>query len=160
MNEFVGYLKRTRGVAILHDGIAGHAYGLFGVSQRKTLDDGVLLVGDAAGLAYAESGEGIRPAVESGLIAAHAIALAEGNYNASKLSLYSELLNERLERERSRFDAISKLLPHVIKEFAGRTLLRNRTFCRNVVMNQWFLRIAEQRLEFARRTVQHELTAI
>jgi flavin-dependent dehydrogenase len=29
----------------------------------------VLLIGDAAGLAYPESGEGIRPAVESGLIA-------------------------------------------------------------------------------------------
>jgi geranylgeranyl reductase family protein len=160
MNDFVGYLKRTRAVVTPGDDIAGHAYGLFGVSDRKTLDDGVLLIGDAAGLAYAESGEGIRPAVESGLIAAHAISSAEGSYRASTLSLYSKLLNSRLERERSRLDAVSKMLPHAFKEFAGRALLRNRTFCRNIVMNQWFLRIAEQRLEFGPRPVQHELTAI
>ena len=149
MSEFVDYLQRTRGVVMPGNGVAGHAYGLFGVSQRKSLDDGVLLVGDAAGLAYAESGEGIRPAVESGLIAAYAILSAEGTYSVTKLSIYSQLLNSRLERERSRLDAISKLLPHTLKEFAGRALLRNRTFCRNVVMNRWFLRIAEQRLEFA-----------
>ena len=33
-----------------------------------------LLVGDAAGLAYPKSGEGIRPAVESALLAARAVA--------------------------------------------------------------------------------------
>jgi len=160
MDEFVGYLRRTRGVATQSDGVAGHAYGLFGVSQRKTLDDGVLLVGDAAGLAYAESGEGIRPAVESGLIAAHAICSAEGKYHTGKLSLYSELLTSRLRRERGRLDTITKMLPHAMKEFAGRNLLRNRAFCRNVVMNQWFLRIAEERLELGPRPVQQELTAI
>ena len=160
MNEFVGYLKRTRTVDTPDSGIAGHAYGLFGVSDRKTLDHGVLLVGDAAGLAYAESGEGIRPAVESGLIAAQAIGSAEGNYSARALSLYSNLLNTRLQRERGRLDAVSKLLPHAIKELAGRALLRNRGFCRRVVMNQWFLRIAEQHLEFGPRPVQQELTAI
>ena len=160
MNEFVGYLKRTRRVDTPDGGIAGHAYGLFGVSDRKTLDHGVLLVGDAAGLAYAESGEGIRPAVESGLIAAHAIGSAEGNYSARALSLYRNLLDTRLQRERGRLDAVSKLLPHAIKEFAGLALLRNRAFCRRVVMNQWFLRIAERRLELGPRPVQHELTAI
>ena len=46
-----------------------------------------------------------------------------------------------------------------MKEFVGRALLRNRVFCRNVVINQWFLRIAEQRLEFGPRPVQRELTA-
>jgi flavin-dependent dehydrogenase len=160
MNDFVGYLKRTRSVDTPESGIAGHAYGLFGVSQRKSTDEGVLLIGDAAGLAYAESGEGIRPAVESGLIAAHTILSAEGAYSAGRLSLYGKLINSRLERERTRLDGISKMMPHTLKEFAGRALLRNRAFCRNVVMNQWFLRIAEQRLEFGPRPVQQELTAI
>ncbi|HEX8895266.1 MAG TPA: hypothetical protein VF783_18210, partial [Terriglobales bacterium] len=108
----------------------------------------------------AESGEGIRPAVESGLIAAYAILSAEGTYSVSKLSVYSQLLNSRLEGERSRLDAISKILPHTLKEFVGRALLRNRTFCRNVVMNRWFLRIAERRLEFGPRPVPQELTAM
>ena len=132
---------------------------MFGHSQRNILDDGVLLIGDAAGLAYAESGEGIRPAIESGLIAAHAIVSAEGNYSAKRLSLYRELLNSRLQREHSRLDTLSQLLPHAVKEFAGRQLLRNRAFCRNVVMDQWFLRVAEQRLALAPQQVQHELAA-
>ena len=160
MSDFVDYLQRTRGVVTHGNGIAGHAYGLFGVSQRKSIDDAVLLVGDAAGLAYAESGEGIRPAVESGLIAARAIGLADGDYRARNLSLYSEILNSRLERERSRLDAISKMLPRTLKEFAGRALLHNRSFCRNVVMNRWFLRIAEHRLEFGPHPVKQELTTI
>ena len=133
---------------------------MVGHSHRKILDDGVLLIGDAAGLAYPESGEGIRPAIESGLIAAHAILSAEGNYSAKKLALYRELLNSRLQREHSRLDLLSQLLPHAIKEFAGRQLLRSRSFCRNVVMDQWFLRVAEQRLSFEPQPVQHELTTI
>jgi flavin-dependent dehydrogenase len=38
----------------------GHAYLLYGQAPRRLVDDGVLLVGDAAGLAYPRSGEGIR----------------------------------------------------------------------------------------------------
>ena len=159
VKEFIAYLKQTRAVEVPGNGISGHAYGLFGRSQRNILDDGVLLIGDAAGLAYPESGEGIRPAVESGLIAAHAILSAEGNYNAKSLALYRELLNSRLQREHNRLDALSQMLPHVVKEFAGRQLLRSRSFCRNVVMDQWFLRVAEQRLAFEPRPVRQELAA-
>jgi len=159
VKHFVGYLGKTRAVAVPNSGISGHAYGLFGRSQRKILDDGVLLIGDAAGLAYPESGEGIRPAIESGLIAAHAILSAEGNYSANCLSLYRELLSSRLRRERSRLDTLSQLLPHTIKEALGRRLLRNHSFCRIVVMDQWFLRLAEQRLALSPQPVQHELAA-
>ena len=48
----------------------GHAYLLYQSAPRPLQGDGVLLVGDAAGLAYAPSGEGIRTAIESGLLAA------------------------------------------------------------------------------------------
>jgi flavin-dependent dehydrogenase len=160
VRDFIGFLKKSRGVEIRGNGISGHAYGLFGHSQRTILDDGILLIGDAAGLAYPESGEGIRPAVESGLMAAHAIACANGQYGVRQLELYRELLNSRLQSEQGRMDTLSRLLPHAIKEFAGRHLLRNRWFCRNVVIDQWFLRVAEQRLVFEPRPVQHELTAI
>ena len=160
VKDFVGYLAEARAVEVPGTGIAGHAYGLVGRSHRKILDDGVLLIGDAAGLAYPESGEGIRPAVESGLIAAHAILSAEGNYSAKKLALYRELLNSRLQREHSRLELLSQRLPHAIKEFAGRQLLRSRSFCRNVVMDQWFLRVTEQRLSFEPQPVQHQLTTI
>ena len=93
VKDFVGYLHETRAVETPGSGIAGHAYGLWGHRSASILDDGVLLVGDAAGLAYPESGEGIRPAIESGLIAAHTILAAEGNYSVKSLSLYRELLN-------------------------------------------------------------------
>ena len=159
VKEFVGYLKKTREVEVPGNGISGHAYGLFGHSQRNFLEDGVLLIGDAAGLAYPESGEGIRPAIESGLIAAHAILCAEGNYNAKKLALYRELLNFRLQRERSRLDTLSQVLPHTLREILGRQLLRSNSFCRNVVIYRWFLRVAEQRLAFEPRAVQQELAA-
>ena len=159
VKEFVACLGETRGVETPVSSIAGHAYGLFGHSKRKILEDGVLLIGDAAGLAYPESGEGIRPGIESGLIAAHAILAAEGNYCEKNLSLYRELLNARLHCERGRLAALTQHLPRTLKEFAGRQLLRNRSFCQNVVVNQWFLRVTEQRLAFGPQPVRRELAS-
>ena len=52
----------------------GHAYLLYGQTPRPLAGDGFVLIGDSAGLAWPQSGEGIRPAVESGLLAARAIA--------------------------------------------------------------------------------------
>lgn len=160
LKDFVAVLKRTRLVETPDKGISGHAYGLYGHAQRTILGDRVLLIGDAAGLAYPESGEGIRPAVESGLMAAHTIVSASGDYSPRRLSLYPELLKSRLHRERNRLDALAQLLPHVVREIAGRQLLRNHSFCRKVVIDQWFLRVAEQRLAFGPQPVQQELTAI
>jgi len=158
VTDFVGYLKKTRAVEVPGNGISGHAYGLFGHSQRTILGDGILLIGDAAGLAYPESGEGIRPAIESGLIAAHVILFASGDYRTRRLRMYPELLTARLHRERSRLDTLSKLLPHAMREMLGRQLLRSHSFCRNVVIDRWFLRVAEQRLAFAPQPLQQELT--
>ena len=117
VKDFVGYLARTRAVETPDSGIAGHAYGLFGRSQRKILDDGVLLIGDAAGLAYPESGEGIRPAIESGLIAAHAILSADGNYT----------------REESR--AVSRAAELVACSASTAASTRSRNFCRTPSRN-------------------------
>lgn len=38
----------------------GHAYLLYAHAKRPLVDDGVMLIGDSAGLAYTQSGEGIR----------------------------------------------------------------------------------------------------
>ena len=56
----------------------GHAY-LLSSGRRRTVDEGVVLAGDAAGLAYPASGEGIRPAIESGLLAASVIVAVKGD---------------------------------------------------------------------------------
>jgi flavin-dependent dehydrogenase len=67
---------------------SGHAYRLYEARSPRLVDDGALLVGDAAGLAYAQSGEGIAPAIESGRLAAAAIAAASGRYTRAELSRY------------------------------------------------------------------------
>ncbi len=155
--EFLRYLEQSRNVEVPDKGILGHAYWLFGHSERAILDDSILLVGDAAGLAYPESGEGIRPAIESGLIAAHCIAAAQGDYSARQLDLYRELLDARLRPKRNVFESVTHFIPQSVREICGRTLLRSRSFCRNVVCDRWFLRVDEQPLVLASETVSKQL---
>ena len=64
--EFLEHTGRLRDASKLK--WHGHAYFASGAGVRPLVDDGVVLIGDAAGLAYPESGEGIRPAIESGLL--------------------------------------------------------------------------------------------
>src|SRR5262249_56240319 len=73
----------------------GHAYLLASPSGRRVVDDGVLLVGDAAGLAYPQSGEGIRPAVESGLMAAETVVAARGIFDRDRLARHEGRLAGR-----------------------------------------------------------------
>src|SRR5580658_7740253 len=84
---FVQFLKSAGQISFdVPAALLGHAYLLYGVSERKVFDDGVLLIGDAAGLAYKQSGEGIRPAIESGLLAAQAISEEQGNSSREPLN--------------------------------------------------------------------------
>lgn len=120
---------------------AGHAYLLRDTSARTVVADGVLLVGDAAGLAYSQSGEGIRPAVESGLLAANVIAEARGDYRRERLSLYSDLLKQRFgDPHQSRFGA---WIPGAMMGAAARGLMRIPWLTRHVVINRWFLHSTE-----------------
>ncbi len=151
-DELLRFLKRSRDVEVPGKGILGHAYWLFGHSERTILDDSILLIGDAAGLAYPESGEGIRPAIESGLIAAHCILAAEGDYSASRLELYRELLTARLERKQSGLESLAQHIPQSLREICARALLKNRSFCRKIVMDRWFLRVDERPLALAPET--------
>jgi menaquinone-9 beta-reductase len=156
-DEFLSFLKQSRNVDVPGKGILGHAYWLYGHSERTILDDSIVLIGDAAGLAYPESGEGIRPAIESGLIAAHSIIAAQGDYSAARLKPYRELLEARLGRKRNAFESLTQFIPQSVREICGRTLLRNQSFCRNVVCDRWFLRVDEQPLVFASETVPKQL---
>jgi geranylgeranyl reductase family protein len=125
----------------------GHAYLLYGRTPRNVVDEGALLIGDAAGMAYAQSGEGIRPAIESGLLAARAIAAAEAIYSPERLELYRDLLVKRFGKTDAHWASrISSHLPGGAITFLARRLLNQEWFTRGVVLDRWFLHREEAEL--------------
>jgi flavin-dependent dehydrogenase len=87
----------------------GHAYHLYDHASPVLGDDGVLLVGDAAGLACAQSGEGIRPAFESGLIAAGVMLGASENDGCKFLQTYQPRLEGQLGKPRQTIRPAARL---------------------------------------------------
>jgi len=157
--DFVEQLRLDGRIAFdLPRRFAGHAYLLYGFSPRKIVDDGLMLIGDSAGLAYAQSGEGIRPAVESGLIAADVLLAAKGDYSATRLRKYSTLLHQRFGRQAGAAEITAKYLPRGLRNWVGRALLKNEQFCRRVVVENWFLRMNDPPLP-ARSAAQSDTPA-
>ena len=139
--EFAAVLRSSGRIGFdLPQRFPGHAYLLFGYSPRRIVDDNVILIGDSAGLAYSQSGEGIRTAVESGLLAGLVIQLARGQYSRDAMRLYSALLTERFGPKRGLLSAISGIVPRGLRNLAARQLLKTSSFCRRVVIDSWFLR--------------------
>lgn len=136
VRDFVGFLESQRIISgVSNARWHGHAYLGSGVGPRPVIGPGVMLVGDAAGLAYPESGEGIRPAIESGRRAAETLIAAGGRHGSDDLRPYA--------------DAIRRLHPAVRVNPApvrtalaalGRVLLSSPAFTRHVVLDRWFLR--------------------
>ena len=114
----------------------GHAYLMYGHGARKLVDDGVLLVGDAAGLAYPESGEGIRPAVESGLMAAASVVEAGEDYRRQRLQTYASRLSERFGPASG---PAGSMLPAFLRNVLAGAILSSRSLTRRVVLDRWFL---------------------
>jgi 2-polyprenyl-6-methoxyphenol hydroxylase-like FAD-dependent oxidoreductase len=133
---FLRFLKASGRIAFDVPPLHGHAYLLIGTSTRPITAEGVLLVGDAAGLAHPQSGEGIRPAVESGLLAAKIVAQAQGRYGLPKLDGYGTAISAR---RRQGSGSIGDFLPPGWISFLARHLLKRRWFVRGVVLNRWFL---------------------
>jgi geranylgeranyl reductase family protein len=117
----------------------GHAYILAGGSTRLPVDDGVVLVGDAAGLAVPESGEGIRIAIESGIHAADVLLSASGRYTRDALLPYASRVSPPAPPAGAAAQVLAAL-PSPLVRAAGRRLLGSRLFTRHVVMDRWFLR--------------------
>lgn len=115
----------------------GHAYQLYEGTPPKLFDEAVLLIGDAAGLAYPQSGEGIRPAVESGLMAAEVILTAAGNYRTENLTPYDEHIRERFGTPRN--GSITDRLPAGWLHALAARLLTTKWFARHIVLDRWFL---------------------
>ena len=123
----------------------GHAYLLYPHARRRLVDDGVLLIGDAAGLAYSRSGEGIRPAIESGLLAAATILQAGGDYSRAGLAPYAARLQSRFGPRPAR-DAFA-WLPERLRTRLAQGLMNRRWFARHVLLDRWFLHVHEPPLQ-------------
>ncbi|MCK7547536.1 NAD(P)/FAD-dependent oxidoreductase [Marinobacter koreensis] len=115
----------------------GHAYLLYNHADRPLVDDGVLLIGDAAGLAYTQSGEGIRPAIESALLAAQVISDAT-DYSASSLESYGSAIAERFGN-RANEAQHGWQIPDWVRMPLASSLMRSHWFTRKVVTEKWFL---------------------
>ncbi|MFO1093080.1 MAG: NAD(P)/FAD-dependent oxidoreductase [Planctomycetaceae bacterium] len=135
---FCDYLREIGSVTCeIPKGFHGHAYQLYERTQPRLVDDGVLLIGDAAGLAYPQSGEGIRPAVESAILAAQAVIGAGGNYSRAGLGPYAVSVQERFGTPRRR--SAADWLPASWLRFAAARLMTNHAIARRVVIDRWFL---------------------
>lgn len=86
-------------------------------------------------LHYPQSGEGIRTAVESGLMATAVILEARGDYSAQRLQAYSSRLAARFGAAPAPGNRKLKLARNILAEL----LMRNRWFTRHVVLDRWFL---------------------
>jgi geranylgeranyl reductase family protein len=136
VSDFVAFLKAHDIEADAADvRWHGHAYFASGTGSRPLVGPGALLIGDAAGLAYPASGEGICPAIQSGRLAAESLIAANGRYEIDDLQPYA--------------DAIRTAHPPVpaqsapartVAALVGRLLLRSPAFTRHVVLDRWFLR--------------------
>jgi flavin-dependent dehydrogenase len=115
----------------------GHSYLVYEGEGRKIVDDGVLLVGDAAGLAYAASGEGIGPAIESGLLAARVVLGAAGGYRREALAPYRAALEGRFGRRR-KHDAL-RLVPAPVRSWLGARVLASSGLNKRLVVERLFL---------------------
>ena len=146
----LNFLRATQKLAFELPGkMHGHSYLLYGRTKRNVAEDAVLLIGDAAGLAYSQSGEGIRPAVESGLLAAKAI-LSSGTRKSSQISeIYRGLLEQRFGKAQREWVAnIGRHLPGWFLTSASQVLMTNRWFSRRVLLDRWFLHRDEAALSF------------
>jgi flavin-dependent dehydrogenase len=144
VRDFVDFLVRQERIPRRMPSWKGHAYLLLEGPPRRLVADGLLLVGDAAGLAVPASGEGIRAAVESGLLAAETIVSSAGRYAYEDLGPYAVAVEERLGRRQERL-----ALPPRVAELLGRPLLSLGWFARHVILDRWFLQTHRPQLKIA-----------
>jgi geranylgeranyl reductase family protein len=145
---FGRFLKTARKIAFeLPAKMSGHSYLLYGRAKRRVAGEGVLLIGDAAGLAYSQSGEGIRPAIESGLLAAKAILAEGGAKNPTLAEAYRCLLAQRFGKVQKEWAfTIGRHLPTPLVSSLARILLASQWFSRHVILDRWFLHCDEPAL--------------
>jgi len=146
VKEFCRYLKEQGKIPQdTPEKFHGHAYLLYPHAVRKVLDDRVLLIGDAVGLAYPQSGEGIRPAVESAMLAAKVIIACAGDYQHQQLWHYEDELEKRFGKRQPAPDVMERL-PMAVKRLVASQLMKTHWFTENIVTDRWFLQSQQEPL--------------
>ncbi|HEX7027530.1 MAG TPA: geranylgeranyl reductase family protein [Gammaproteobacteria bacterium] len=140
LDAFFEFLKsRGKVPPDIDEKFKGHAYLLYGHTPRRMIGERVMFIGDAAGLAYPQSGEGIRPAVESGILAAETILQLQGDYSLKALKTYEAKIIERYGPRSETRKSKRGLLPPALKQRVAARLMRSRWFARHFIINRWFL---------------------
>jgi flavin-dependent dehydrogenase len=135
MNRFLAFVTaRGRIDQPPCEGWRGHAYRLRDSRPSRLVGDGLLLAGDAAGMAAPSSGEGILPALVSGRLAGEAILAAGPDGSEARLARYVRDLGEQLG-----LPARAVRLPGPVARLAGAALLAYPPFVRRIVLDRWFL---------------------
>ena len=146
VKDFCAYLeaqgKIPEGVSVKYN---GHAYLLYNHAVREMVAENVLLIGDSAGLAYPQSGEGIRPAVESAMLAADVIRACAGDYSKKNLQAYHDMVQQRFGERLPKPDVMERL-PMSVKKIFARQLMKTHWFTKNIVTDKWFLQSHQSRL--------------
>lgn len=138
VSQFVEFLRDRGKIRFELPGkFQGHAYRLRTELPRPSAEPGVVLIGDAIGLAHRQSGEGIRPAIESGLLCAESVLETSGN-RENLNSVYLAKMRHHF-RNGTTTSALSKLIPNACRQFAAHRLMGSRWFTRRVLLDQWFL---------------------
>jgi len=122
----------------------GHAYLLYnGSSLRSRVANHALLIGDAAGMAHRQSGEGILPAIESAILAADTVIAAKGDYCRASLEPYEARLAARFSGKKK--ENGSSRAGGLVRFFGAR-LFGSRWFARHILLDRWFLHADQQPL--------------
>jgi flavin-dependent dehydrogenase len=114
-------------------------------SRRVIVDEGVVLVGDAAGLALAPSGEGILTAIESGMMAAACILDAGGRYGRDSLAAYDAWIERRVGPRGTA--GVFAHVPGWCTRVASRALFTSSWLTRRVLLEDGFLHMRRPPVE-------------
>ncbi len=149
VQDFIRYLKQQAKVPQdMPEKLKGHAYLLYPHAVRNIVSDNVILIGDAAGLAYPQSGEGIRPAIESAILAADVLKDCAGDFSAAQLHSYQERIEQRFGQRQPEPGMLEKL-PLGIKQPIASALMKTDWFTRKIVTDRWFLHTQQEPLKSA-----------
>jgi flavin-dependent dehydrogenase len=145
VESFVTSLKERGKIPTeLPDRFHGHAYHLRTILPPPPIQPRLLLIGDAAGLADLKSGEGIRPAIESGLLAASTILELSHDRTDELAKKYATKLRQRFGNPTQMVS--HNWIPSLLRNFAAKKLMQSNWFARQVLLDRWFLHKREKPL--------------